>query len=225
MNIYNTKQIKCSICGKFIGEMDTESQIIFPLCGGCIKKEKKVVRKGIDKILVPIDTTKKSFRALDAAIYFSKHLGATMTILQIIPREREKEELFVRDVLKKSRIMAEKAVRLAKKYCDGKNVVANHRIVQGEESEAIVKIAKKSKFDLIIMGSSGKGVIKEMIFGSISNYVMHNSNIPVLMVKGKSDKLDTKISKTKRNLKNKQKAVRQGAGVSFSTMKKRSGLK
>lgn len=199
--------------------------MIFPLCGTCNKKEKKIIRKGIDKILVPIDSTKKSTRALDASIYFSKHLGASVTILQIIPRAKEKEELFVKDVLKKSRIKAEKSIKEAKKYCDDRNVIANHRIIAGEESEAIVKTAKKSKYDLIIMGSSGKGAVKEIIFGSISNYVMHNSNVPVLIVKEKSDKLDTKIARKKRSLKNKQKAVRQGPGVSFSKMKKRAGLK
>ncbi|MGD8431090.1 MAG: universal stress protein [Nitrosopumilaceae archaeon] len=225
MNIYTTKQIKCSICGKFIGEADIGSTMIFPLCSKCNKKEKKIIKKGIDKILVPIDNTKKSIRALDAAIYFSKHLGATVTILQIIPRAEEKERLLVKDILKKSRIMAEKSIKKAKKYCDDKNIVANHRIVQGDESEAIVKFAKKSKYDLIIMGSSGKGVVKEMIFGSISNYVMHHSNVPVLTIKETSSKLDTKIDKPKRGLKTKEKNGRQGRGTSFSKMKQRAGLK
>ncbi|MGD8708425.1 MAG: universal stress protein [Nitrosopumilaceae archaeon] len=224
MNIYTTKQIKCSICGKFIGELDIGSTMIFPLCSKCNKKEKRIIKKGIDKILVPIDTTKKSIRALDTAIYFSKHLGSSVTILQIIPRSKEKERLLVKDILKKSRLMAEKSIKKAKKYCDDKNIVANHRIIQGDESEAIVKFAKKSKYDLIIMGSSGKGPVKEMLFGSISNYVMHNSNVPVLSVKETSSKLDTKIDRPKDGLKTKRN-IRQGQGVPFSKMKQRAGLK
>ncbi len=43
------------------------------------------------------------------------------------------------------------------------------------------------------MGSSGKGAFQEMLFGSTSNFVMHNSDVPVLLVKETSPKLDTKI--------------------------------
>jgi nucleotide-binding universal stress UspA family protein len=48
-----------------------------------------------------------------------------------------------------------------------------------------VKIAhnKKDKFDLIVMGSRGRGAVKELFLGSVSNYVVHTSNIPVLLVK------------------------------------------
>lgn len=32
MNIYDKKQVKCSVCGKFIGEIDVQASIIFLLC-------------------------------------------------------------------------------------------------------------------------------------------------------------------------------------------------
>ena len=35
MNIYDTKQIKCYRCGKFIGEVDYDVEIICPKCGSC----------------------------------------------------------------------------------------------------------------------------------------------------------------------------------------------
>jgi len=49
----------------------------------------------------------------------------------------------------------------------------------------IVKFAhtKKNKFDLIVIGSRGMGSAKEIFLGSTSNYVLHKSKIPVLIVK------------------------------------------
>ena len=35
MNIYDTKQIKCYKCDKFIGEVDIDAEIACPKCGDC----------------------------------------------------------------------------------------------------------------------------------------------------------------------------------------------
>lgn len=36
MNIYDTKQVHCSKCDKFIGEVAYDAEIILPKCGKCI---------------------------------------------------------------------------------------------------------------------------------------------------------------------------------------------
>ncbi len=35
MNIYDTKQLHCSKCDKFIGEVDYDAEVIYPKCGKC----------------------------------------------------------------------------------------------------------------------------------------------------------------------------------------------
>ena len=35
MNIYDTKTISCRNCGKSIGEIDYDAEIILPQCGHC----------------------------------------------------------------------------------------------------------------------------------------------------------------------------------------------
>ncbi len=35
MNIYDTKQISCYKCGRFIGEIDFDAVIVLPKCGDC----------------------------------------------------------------------------------------------------------------------------------------------------------------------------------------------
>ena len=219
MNLYDKEQIKCSRCGKFIGEIFNDSSIAYPLCKTCNEIEKKTVRKGLDNILVPIDDVKKSRQALDAAIYLAKYLGASIILFKVISNMEIGEFSFIREAMKESRKNAEKSIRTAKEYCESKNVVAKHLIVKGEEADQIIKTAIKHKIDLILMESSGKSALKELIFGSISNYVMHNSDIPVMIVKEKSPKLDTKKPKPKT-----QKIRRQGGGVRFSKMKRNAGL-
>jgi hypothetical protein len=35
MNIYDTKTIHCSGCGRFIGEIDYDAEVTLPKCGKC----------------------------------------------------------------------------------------------------------------------------------------------------------------------------------------------
>ena len=198
MNIYDTKPIKCSVCSKSIGEVEHGSSIMTPICGSCNKKERQAAKKEIKKILVPVDRTKKSTRALDTAIYLSKHLGSSVTVMQVIPTITMNSTSFFKDMLKELSQDAEESIKWAKNYCQKKNIVAKHKIMKGDEAEGILKTARMFNFDLIILGSSGKGAFNELLFGSISNYVTHNSSIPVLTVKEGSEKLGAKNKQNKK---------------------------
>ena len=58
------------------------------------------------------------------------------------------------------------------------------KMMRGDIGFNIIKLAHgKDKFDMIVIGSRGRGSIKEMFFGSTSNYVIHTSKIPVVVVK------------------------------------------
>ena len=56
-------------------------------------------------------------------------------------------------------------------------------IKHGKIGADIINIAKKGKFDVIVIGKRGVSSIGELFLGSISHYVIHNSKIPVVVVK------------------------------------------
>ena len=63
-------------------------------------------------------------------------------------------------------------------------IVFKEKLARGEIGYNIIKLAHgKSHFDMIVMGSRGRSSTKEMFFGSVSNYVLHTSKIPVVLVK------------------------------------------
>jgi len=49
--------------------------------------------------------------------------------------------------------------------------------------EEITSKLSEINFDLIVIGSRGMGSAKEIFLGSVSNYVLHKSKKPVLIVK------------------------------------------
>ncbi len=78
--------------------------------------------------------------------------------LEAIKQELEKEEL---------------SVKLYLKY--------------GNISRQIVKVADKENVRLIVMGAHGKGLLTEIILGSVSTDVIRNANCPVLIVKKREE--------------------------------------
>ncbi|XP_053405900.1 universal stress protein Sll1388-like [Mercenaria mercenaria] len=49
--------------------------------------------------------------------------------------------------------------------------------------ESIVKAARDHKADIIVCGTRGLGVIRRTIMGSVSDYIVHHSHVPVLVCK------------------------------------------
>jgi nucleotide-binding universal stress UspA family protein len=65
----------------------------------------------------------------------------------------------------------------------GFNVVLRRE--QGRPADVICGVAQEEGFDLVVMGSSGMGRIAGILLGSVSDEVVHKSNVPVLVVRSK----------------------------------------
>lgn len=55
--------------------------------------------------------------------------------------------------------------------------------VGGNPGEVVVRTAENVSANLIVLGSRGMGTIRRTLLGSVSDYVMHHSHIPVLVCK------------------------------------------
>jgi nucleotide-binding universal stress UspA family protein len=74
-------------------------------------------------------------------------------------------------------------MKKAKLKAAQKGILFFDRVTYGDDGKRIVEIADKQNFDLIVIGSRGMGAAKELFLGSTSNYVLHKSKKPVLVVK------------------------------------------
>ncbi|MEW6043128.1 MAG: universal stress protein [Thermoproteota archaeon] len=137
----------------------------------------------IKRILVPMDGSKNSFKALDQAIEIARACQATILGLHSIsflPSEFMPSVVPYKIYQKKEagKFMEEAKYRAAKR-----GILFKYAIVYGSPVEQIPAIAKSKKCDLIVIGARGKGRVKEFFLGSVSNAIVHNSRIPVLLVK------------------------------------------
>ena len=143
-----------------------------------------MIKKKISKILVPLDGSKNSVRGLETAITLARNCDATITGVHSIHAPPHSEFKGVGSVEEAYNINMKKFIDEAKTLAAENGIVFTDKIVHGEIGYNIIKMAHgKSKFDMIVIGSRGRSSTKEMFFGSVSNYVIHTSKIPVVIVK------------------------------------------
>jgi nucleotide-binding universal stress UspA family protein len=135
------------------------------------KNYKKIMLEPRHKILVPVDCSKNSMRGVNFAISLVKSSGGSITELYVEPsRERSNPDM--------GNFFNEAELH-AKRY----GVSLRNEISIGSAGPEIINYAKNNKFDLIVMGARGFSKVKKLFLGSVSNFVLHSSKIPVMIVK------------------------------------------
>ena len=137
----------------------------------------------IKKILVPLDGSKNSMRGLDEAIYLARQCHATITGLYVVPLSKPKTNSQISYIEKYLLGNASKFMSKAKKRAAQNGIIFYDELVYGDEGPKIMQFANNKQFDIVVIGSRGMSSIKETFLGSTSNYVLHKSKIPVLVVK------------------------------------------
>jgi nucleotide-binding universal stress UspA family protein len=142
-----------------------------------------MITNKIKKIFVPLDGSKNSLRGLDEAIYFARQCQATIVGIHVInvPASIVLNKKKLQAGSKKS---AEMLMESAKTKAARHGVQFSYKIIKGADPGFdILRYSNNHKANLIVIGARGLGAIKEAFLGSVSNYVLHKSKIPVLIVK------------------------------------------
>jgi len=137
----------------------------------------------IKKILVPLDGSSNSFRGLDVAIHMARQCQATITGLYVVGITKPRINEPISDPEKIFLEHAQKIMKKAKLKAAQKGILFFDRVSYDDAGKRIVYVAERKNFDLIVIGSRGMGAAKEIFLGSTSNYVLHKSKKPVLIVK------------------------------------------
>lgn len=137
----------------------------------------------IKKILVPLDGSPNSFRGLDTAINLARQCQATITGLYVLEIVKPQTNDQISPLEKMLLNHAQKIMKKAKLKSAQNGILFLDRTSYGDSEKRIVDIAERKNFDLIVIGSRGMGSAKELFLGSTSNYVLHKSKKPVILVK------------------------------------------
>lgn len=143
------------------------------------------------KVLVAVDGSDFSKKAVDVAVGLCSRLGAELVALHVVqqppylfaaagvPPAALKQ--FFEDARKEGGKYVEDAVKLAEKA----GVKARGEVLEREPSvvEAITEYAMKNQIDLIVTGTRGLSGFKKIVLGSVASGVVSHAHCSVLVVK------------------------------------------
>ena len=135
------------------------------------------------KILVPLDGSKNSIRGLNHAIYLARQCQAIITGIYVIEKPPHRAFRSPRYPEKPRLTGAQSVMDFAKRHCAQNGIMFESKIIFGDPGYTIVKFAKDKKYDVTVIGARGRGSLKEVFFGSVSNYVLHKTTLPTMVIK------------------------------------------
>ena len=135
------------------------------------------------KILVPLDGSSNSTRGLDRAIEIAKGSDAEITGFYAFHLPIAAGIKYTQKMKEEAQQKAVKAIGPAMNRAQKAGAVFKYKTGGGHTGSEIVKFAQNEDFDMIVIGARGMGGAKEAFLGSTSNYVMHKTKVPVLIVK------------------------------------------
>ena len=154
------------------------------------------VSSRLSKILVPIDGSKTSIKALELAIDLATKYESEICLVNVIPTYQlchwltvsggifYSDSMFVPAVIMKEWEKESKSLLISALTLVQNIGIESYAIMgKGYPANEIVRIAKEENVDLIVIGSNNPNIFTRLIFGSVSRRVLSKASCPVLIVK------------------------------------------
>jgi nucleotide-binding universal stress UspA family protein len=141
------------------------------------------------RILVATDFSKSAALALDWSTRFAQLVGADLHVVHAwqIPVLVGPAGAYLATAEMAGSLETELASELAK-ICDGRPVAGRH-LIRSTPEEAVRKVAKDVKADLIVAGTQGGSDLAHVVFGSVAERILRTSELPVVLVPRQAEPL------------------------------------
>ncbi len=155
------------------------------------------------KILVPTDFSKPARLATDVAVAIAKKAKAQVVLLHILEQptsesfnvtgealsgESWEEKLFTMRLIEKAKTEFAKIIQEA----DGMSVKVSTQMRLGNPFHGMRTVITELDVDLVVMGTSGRTQLEEMLVGSNTEKVVRHAHCPVLTIHEKPSSVDFK---------------------------------
>jgi nucleotide-binding universal stress UspA family protein len=152
------------------------------------------------KVLVPLDGSEHSLKALEFAVQIAKKFGGKITLIHvysvidrpiIVPEPTTltpagfpvMTSAEISKVVEAARKAANRILADGEQKAKAEEVEVEKILIEGHTVQEIVRTAKEGTFDLIVIGARGISKIRELLLGSVTDGVIHHASCPVLVIK------------------------------------------
>ena len=138
------------------------------------------------KILIPVDGSNTTGRTLEKIITLKQRFPKQLTLLHVVDVDKLAYRMIPDFQIDMIRENAGKAGQLVleerARALEDAGFTIDARLEFGSPRQTICKVANDEAFQLMIIGRrESTGEIRDVLFGSVANYVLHNVACPVLL--------------------------------------------
>jgi nucleotide-binding universal stress UspA family protein len=133
----------------------------------------------MQKILLAYDGTDPSQRALGTAADLAKALGATVSVVSVVPTHGGRLGM---DPWDDSEVHAKELVE-ARTLLRERGIEAQLLEPIGEPAATIERIAREGEYDTIVIGSRGLNALERVLQGSVSEHVATHAETTVVIAR------------------------------------------
>lgn len=138
------------------------------------------------RILVPVNDSPTAHATVDTIVSLKDKFPSRLTLLYVINKDQLAYKMIPDFQLEMVKENAQKAGRVLLEKFSAKLIdegfAPDTMLELGTPQLVICEIANQQDFNLVIIGRhEGGGQIRDVLFGSVANYVLHNVSCPVLL--------------------------------------------
>ena len=141
------------------------------------------------RILVGLDGSEYSLKALEFAIDLAKKYGSHLVLVHVVIRQiyainpPEAGILAGTAIVRELEAEGKAVLAKGKETVKARGVPVEVRLRQGVPAEELLRAAAEEEADLIVLGSRGLSQVKAFLLGSVSDKVSHHAKCPTLIVR------------------------------------------
>ena len=139
------------------------------------------------KILAAVDFSDLTGRVVDQSSALARVFGAELVVVHVAPPEPEfvgydAGPQSVRDAAARHYREESRQLQEIDRRIEAQGLRATSLLIQGYAVEKILSEASRLGCDLIVMGSHGHGALRHLLVGSVTEGVLRQARVPVLIV-------------------------------------------
>ncbi len=152
----------------------------------------------IAKILYATDLSKNSLYAFGYAVQIARQFGARITVLHVAEPVPGTMGNWVKEKMEEDELtLSVETIRgHLERFCEVMDrdrtcieLVSNILVRVGQPAEEILGAVREEGSDIVVLGTHGKGFLKNAILGSVSRKVLDRSSKPVFVIPLPADKV------------------------------------
>jgi nucleotide-binding universal stress UspA family protein len=135
------------------------------------------------KILVAIDGSESAKKAFTTSIYLASVSKCRIDVIHVVSCEFGGDSAASFELVEDLKIKANSMLEEYKSDALEKGIHPKFMLEIGDPANMIIEIVNSKDYDLVVLGTRGMNVFKELVLGSVSIKVMHHAKCPVMVVR------------------------------------------